>query len=112
MGKVGTSGIGKHGQLSPTPPATVLRHGARHVYPARRGPGDKRTAGRRPDRRSRRGVHELSIAGADEDEAATGDLDVTDDLTIAGANAYLSIVDANGVDRVMDQLAAAGLRLT
>ena len=53
------------------------------------------------------GVHELSIDGADEDEAATGDLDLTDDLTIAGANAYLSIIDANGVDRVLDQLAAA-----
>ena len=53
------------------------------------------------------GVHELAIDGADEDEAATGDLDVTDDLTIAGANAYLSIIDANGVDRVLDQLAAA-----
>ena len=53
------------------------------------------------------GVHELSIDSADEDEAATGDLDLTDDLTIAGANAYLSIIDANGVDRVLDQLAAA-----
>ena len=53
----------------------------------------------------------FSIDGADEDEAATGDLDLTDDLTIAGANAYLSIIDANGVDRVLDQLAAADTRL-
>ncbi len=44
---------------------------------------------------------------AHEDAAATGDLDITDDLTIAGANAYLSVIDANGIDRVIDQLAAA-----
>jgi hypothetical protein len=49
------------------------------------------------------GVHELSLAGADEDQGATGDLDVLDDLTIAGANAYLAVIDANGVDRVLDQ---------
>lgn len=49
------------------------------------------------------GVHELSLAGADEDQGATGDLDVLDDLTIAGANAYLAVIDANGIDRVLDQ---------
>jgi hypothetical protein len=51
------------------------------------------------------GVHELTIGGIDEDAAATGDLDITDDLTIAGANAFLSIIDANGIDRVLDQRA-------
>ena len=50
------------------------------------------------------GVHGLTINGANEDAAATGDLDVTDDLTISGSNAYLAVIDANGVDRVLDQI--------
>ena len=50
------------------------------------------------------GVHELTLDGADEDAAATGDLDITDALTIAGINAYLAIIDANGGDRVLDQI--------
>ena len=49
------------------------------------------------------GVQELTIGGAGEDAGATGDLDITDDLTIAGANSYLSVIDANGIDRVLDQ---------
>jgi hypothetical protein len=53
------------------------------------------------------GVHELTIAGADEDDSATGDLDITRTLTIRGANAYLSIIDANGIDRVLDQVTTA-----
>ena len=51
------------------------------------------------------GVQELSILDAHEDAAATGDLDITDDLTIAGANACLAVIDANGIDRVIDQTA-------
>ena len=48
------------------------------------------------------GRHELTIAGTGENKAAKGDLDVTDQLTIAGTNAYLSVIDANGIDRVID----------
>ena len=48
------------------------------------------------------GVYTLSIPGADEDAAATGDLDIKSDVTILG-DAYLpSIVDGGGIDRVFD----------
>ncbi len=53
------------------------------------------------------GVHELTIPGLDEDNSATGDLDVTKNLTIKGVNAYLSVIDANGIDRVLDQVTTA-----
>jgi predicted outer membrane repeat protein len=42
----------------------------------------------------------LTIAGAGEDAAATGDLDVTDDLTLWGGAAGHGI-DANGLDRAL-----------
>jgi hypothetical protein len=48
------------------------------------------------------GVHELSLPGARESSAATGDLDIRDDLTIAGVNAYLTAIDGNAIDRVID----------
>lgn len=41
----------------------------------------------------------LTRTGPDEDENATGDLDVTDDLAITGAGAT---IDANAIDRVID----------
>lgn len=46
------------------------------------------------------GVYVLSIAGADEDLAATGDLDITDHLTLLGENR--PIVDADHLDRVFE----------
>lgn len=48
----------------------------------------------------------LSIAGADEDANATGDLDVVEDVLIVG---HGSTVDGDGIDRVLD---AAGCELT
>ncbi|MEM9186373.1 MAG: FG-GAP-like repeat-containing protein [Planctomycetota bacterium] len=48
------------------------------------------------------GVHELSLVGAGENAAATGDLDITGDITIYGDQASASVVDANGIDRVFD----------
>ncbi|MBA2438098.1 MAG: CSLREA domain-containing protein [Acidimicrobiia bacterium] len=48
----------------------------------------------------------LQIAGADEDEAATGDLDVTSSVRIQGNGAT---VDANGLDRAFDVAAGASL---
>lgn len=48
------------------------------------------------------GTYNLAIAGADEDIAATGDLDITDDLTINGAGPATTIVDGGGLDRVFD----------
>jgi CSLREA domain-containing protein len=48
------------------------------------------------------GTVTLTIAGAFEDAAATGDLDITDDLTVTGAGASVTFVDAAGLDRVFD----------
>ena len=48
------------------------------------------------------GTYDLSIAGAFEDAAATGDLDVTGRLRIVGAGPDVTIVDANALDRVLD----------
>ena len=48
------------------------------------------------------GAYTLAIPGAYEDAAASGDLDVTDDLAIAGVSATSTIVDGAGIDRVFD----------
>ena len=47
------------------------------------------------------GTYTLSIAGTGEDAAATGDLDITDDLTISGAGAATTIIDADSLDNVL-----------
>jgi CSLREA domain-containing protein len=52
-------------------------------------------------------THTLSIAGPDEELAATGDLDLADEsvagkLTIRGAGTSASVVDGAGLDRVFD----------
>lgn len=57
------------------------------------------------------GRHLLFIPGIDEDAAATGDLDVTDDLELRGESAALSIIDAAGIDRVLHLQNAASLDL-
>lgn len=46
------------------------------------------------------GVYKLTLAGGSEDDALTGDLDIRDDLTIAGAGKSETIIDGNGLDRV------------
>ena len=53
------------------------------------------------------GTYKLAIAGAGEDAGATGDLDITDDLTIAGAGRRVTFIDGTpsdtgAVDRVLD----------
>src|SRR5882724_4389657 len=48
------------------------------------------------------GTYLLTIAGQAEDAAATGDLDITDDLTITGAGAGSTILEGNGIDRIFD----------
>lgn len=45
------------------------------------------------------GTYNLSIAGAGEDNAATGDLDITSSIILNGADAATTIVDANQLDR-------------
>src|SRR5205807_1620465 len=51
------------------------------------------------------GVYTLTIAGRNEDAAATGDLDITDAVNITGAGAGSAIIDGNGIDRVFDVFA-------
>lgn len=53
------------------------------------------------------GVYTLTRVGTGEDEADTGDLDITDDMTIIGANAATTIVDGLTFDRVFDILPGA-----
>jgi hypothetical protein len=49
------------------------------------------------------GTYMLTLAGTNEDAAATGDLDITADLTIRGAGAGRTIIDASSLgDRVFD----------
>lgn len=48
------------------------------------------------------GTFTLTRAGREEDDGATGDLDLRRDTTIAGAGAAVTIVDAAGIDRVFD----------
>lgn len=46
------------------------------------------------------GTYILSLAGQDEDDGATGDLDINASLTIVGAGPTERIIDADGIDRV------------
>jgi len=47
------------------------------------------------------GTYTLTRAGVGEDECETGDLDIFDDLELAGAGSGLTIIDADGIDRVL-----------
>ena len=47
------------------------------------------------------GTYTLSIEGRNEDASVAGDLDVTDDLTINGPGEADTIIDADGIDRVL-----------
>lgn len=47
------------------------------------------------------GTFTLSIAGTEEDSTATGDLDINDDLIIIGTGAGITIIDGDGIDRVI-----------
>jgi len=48
------------------------------------------------------GVFSLTRAGADEDFAVTGDLDIRGDLIIRGAGQQQTIIDGRGLDRAFD----------
>ncbi|MEP7356249.1 MAG: hypothetical protein ABI847_03355 [Anaerolineales bacterium] len=59
------------------------------------------------------GTLTLTIAGADEDGALTGDLDITGTVTLRGAGLALSRVDATGLnDRIFDVLPGAHASLS
>jgi len=53
------------------------------------------------------GVYKIALTGTGEDANATGDFDITDSLTIAGAGAGLTIIDGRQLDRVFDVLGIA-----
>ncbi|MBA8889844.1 CSLREA domain-containing protein [Dokdonella fugitiva] len=55
-------------------------------------------------------TYALTRAGSDEDAAASGDLDVDDDLVLQGAGAEASIIDGGALDRVLDVRPAASAR--
>jgi hypothetical protein len=48
------------------------------------------------------GTYTLTLTGANEDAAATGDLDLTDSVSIVGLGAASTIIDGNLTDRVFD----------
>jgi CSLREA domain-containing protein len=57
------------------------------------------------------GTYTLTLTGANEQAAATGDLDVTGDLTINGAGSGTTIIDGNATDRVFEVIGAVTLTL-
>ena len=50
------------------------------------------------------GTYQLTIPGADEDNSATGDLDLKGNVTITGKGSSSTIVDGNDLDRVFQIL--------
>ena len=48
------------------------------------------------------GTYTLSIAGFNEDANATGDFDITDDLSITGSGEATTIIDGASLDRIFD----------
>ena len=57
------------------------------------------------------GIFNLSIEGTDEDGAATGDLDITNDLIIQGQSAHTTMIDARHIDRVFEVMPGVTLQL-
>ena len=58
------------------------------------------------------GTYTLAIAGAGEDASLTGDLDITDNLTISGAGAGATTIDGAGLDRVFHIITGATVTIS
>lgn len=58
------------------------------------------------------GRYPLTIPGRDEDDAATGDLDIRTDLRLIAADPARTIVDGGGLDRVFDIIGAYTVTLS
>ncbi len=54
------------------------------------------------------GVFALTVTGADEDACRTGDLDITEQVSITGAGWGATVLDGLGADRVFDVRTGAG----
>jgi CSLREA domain-containing protein len=50
------------------------------------------------------GLYRIAVPGAAEDAAASGDLDISDDLNLTGAGALTTVVDGSGLDGVFQVL--------
>ncbi|MCA9019354.1 MAG: right-handed parallel beta-helix repeat-containing protein, partial [Planctomycetaceae bacterium] len=57
------------------------------------------------------GTYLLGIAGIDEDQSATGDLDIRDNLTIRGQGVGVTIIDGGALDRIFQIFAGITLNL-
>jgi CSLREA domain-containing protein len=57
------------------------------------------------------GTYTLSLVGND-DDASAGDLDITQDLTLAGAGPLQTTIDANGIDRAIHILGNASTQIS
>src|SRR5690606_18871084 len=58
------------------------------------------------------GVYQLTIPGINENGAATGDLDINDDLQILSDAGVLTTIDGGGLDRVFDVLGTTDLTIS
>src|SRR5262249_9189945 len=56
------------------------------------------------------GVFKIAVDGANEDANATGDFDVTDAVTIRGAGAGLTVIDAQQKDRLFELIGSINVR--
>ena len=58
------------------------------------------------------GTYLLTLTGPGEDASATGDLDITDDLTLSGIDAASTVIDGNNSDRVIHIPGAATVQIS
>jgi len=58
------------------------------------------------------GTYTLTLAGAGEDAAASGDLDLTSHITLSGAGAAATLINANWADRVLHVTGAFTVNLS
>jgi CSLREA domain-containing protein len=57
------------------------------------------------------GIYTLTVTGVNEDSAASGDLDILQDLTITGASSLFTVIDGANADRIFDIFALADVTL-
>jgi CSLREA domain-containing protein len=58
------------------------------------------------------GTYQLTLAGPEEDAAATGDLDLTQPVEVVGAGARTTVIRGDGSDRVFDVLAEGAVAIS
>ncbi|WP_417382109.1 choice-of-anchor Q domain-containing protein [Gimesia sp.] len=58
------------------------------------------------------GVYDMFLTGINENNNATGDFDIENDLTIIGAGSGLTTIDANGLDRIFHTDSGVTLNLS